>query len=132
MNGLITIDIKADKLKKVVDLFHERLNAAIERALVAVANELLRDSRMYVPVLTGALRNSGRVERVYFNDVLHIVRVVYGNALVRYAYYQHEKPLNHPGLGFTGAAKYLEKPLLQNMEFYDFLFMLHLRLELSR
>ncbi len=99
------------------------LISAINGAFVVVANALLEDSRPYVPVLTGALQDSGRLEAVKgFLDQTDIVKVVYGSAAVNYAYRQHEEPFNHPSLGFYGAAQYLQLPYTLNRGFYAELF----------
>ena len=52
--------------------------AAAEAAMRAVAERLLSDSRIYVPVLTGALKDSGRVEVMpSFGEAVTAFRVVY-------------------------------------------------------
>ena len=90
--------------------------AAAEAAMRAVAERLLSDSRIYVPVLTGALKDSGRVEVMpSFGEAVTAFRVVYDTG---YAEKQHEVEYRHPSLGFFGAAKYLEKPLTMFGEFY--------------
>lgn len=89
-------------------------------ALERVAERLLADSRLYVPVLTGALKDSGHVEVIpTFDDALEFVRVVYP---LDYAEKQHEGDYRHPSLGFKGPAKYLEKPLTLYGQFYLNLF----------
>jgi hypothetical protein len=83
--------------------------AAAEFALERVAERLLADSRLYVPVLTGALRDSGIVEQTpSIGDAVATLRVRYN---MPYAEIQHERPFNHPSLGFFGAARYLAIPL---------------------
>ena len=83
--------------------------AAMEYALIKVAERLLSDSRIYVPVLTGALKDSGRVELIpTLDDAVRYVQVTYNTD---YAEKQHELPFRHPSLGYYGAAKYLTKPL---------------------
>lgn len=90
--------------------------AAAEHALRAIAERLLSDSRIFVPVLTGALKDSGHVEIMpTLNEAISAFRVVYD---VSYAERQHEVEYRHPSLGFFGAAKYLEKPLTLFGEFY--------------
>ena len=104
----------------------ERLKGAFvkaaEAALLAVAEALLTDAYAFVPVLTGALRDNGRVERVPPpdpKDVVDVIRVVYD---LPYAAVQHERHYRHPSLGFTGRALYLQKPFELNGRFYVALF----------
>lgn len=112
-SGKFEIDVKTlfnlDELKKG---FEE----AAEYALEKVAERLLADSRIYVPVLTGALKSSGHVEKMpTTDDAVKSFRVIYD---MSYAEKQHEEEFRHPSLGFFGAAKYLEKPLDLFREFY--------------
>lgn len=95
---------------------------AMEYALVKVAERLLADSRIYVPVLTGALKDSGKVELIpTLDQAVRYVQVTYNTD---YAERQHEIPYRHPSLGFYGAAKYLTKPLEAYGPFYLELFVL--------
>jgi len=97
-----------------------RLADAAEHALVQVARRLLADSKAFVPVLTGALKDSGKVEIFpTLKQAVSMVRVVYD---LEYAERQHEIPYNHPSLGFFGAARYLTKPLEMFGDFYQRLF----------
>ncbi len=105
----ITENFPAKKLKK-------GMTAAAEFALRQVAERLLSDSRIFVPVLTGALKDSGRIEeQPSFGDAVKAIRVLYD---LRYAEKQHEDEFRHPSLGFFGAAKYLTKPLELFGDFY--------------
>lgn len=93
---------------------------AVRYALTRVAERLLADSRQYVPVLTGALKDSGTVEIMpKIDDAFEMVRLSYP---LDYAETQHEDEYRHPSLGFYGAAKYLAKPLEQYGAFYFELF----------
>jgi len=97
-----------------------RLAAGAEFALKRVAERLLVDSQAFVPVLTGALKDSGTIEvQPTLRQAVSIVRVLYP---IDYAERQHEVPYNHPSLGFYGAAKYLQKPLELFGNFYQRLF----------
>lgn len=90
--------------------------AAAEFALHQIAERLLSDSRLFVPVLTGALKDSGKVEEMpSFGDAVKIVQVTYD---LHYAEKQHEEEFRHPSLGFFGAARYLTKPLELFGDFY--------------
>lgn len=88
-------------------LVQDRVPLAAKR----VMEDVMRDSKAnYVPVKTGALRNSGRVEEPVWAVKGWTVDAVYGNAGVNYALKQHETPYYyHP----VGQWKYLEQPLLQ-------------------
>lgn len=94
--------------------------AATDYALKRVAERLLADSRQFVPVLTGQLKDSGYVEVMPDIDLaFSMVRVIYP---LPYAETQHEDEYRHPSLGFYGAAKYLQKPLDLFRAFYYELF----------
>lgn len=94
----------------------EGFRKAASFALEKVAERLLSDSRLFVPVLTGQLRDSARVEQfpTMFDAVVEF-RVRYS---MPYAKTQHEDQYNHPSLGFYGAARYLAKPLELFGDFY--------------
>lgn len=94
--------------------------AATEFALRRVADRLLSDSRQFVPVLTGALKDSGFIEAMPSVDLAFLmVRVIYP---LDYAEVQHEEDFRHPSLGFAGPALYLQKPLDLFTDFYFALF----------
>lgn len=119
-DGEFSIQLDSTRYSAVLAQYTKVLPQAIDHALAVVARELLIDAKMHVPVLTGALKSSGRVEDMPdFDAAVRTVRVVFGDPfLIRYAAIQHEKPYWHPSLGFYGAAKFLEKPLEQNAVFY--------------
>ena len=116
----------------------EALRSQITEASVAawkvVAERLLFDSRVFVPVLTGDLLRSGRVEveAITRPGTAPKVRVVFGSDLIVYAETQHEDPYNHPSLGFFGAAKYLERPWQLNQAYYLALWRLEFNRTLKR
>ncbi len=94
---------------------------AHREAALAVAENLLSDSRLYVPVLSGDLLDSGRVEvtGALFDSV--VVSVIYGSGSADYAETQHDDPYRHPSLSsgdLPFAAEYLTKPLEFNRTFY--------------
>ena len=99
----------------------DAIRAAAQAAWEEVAQEVLRDSFVFVPVLSGDLLRSGRIEVTHTGFALQSVRisVVYGGNAIGYAETQHEDPYNHPSLGFFGAAKYLERPWTLNAVFYQ-------------
>lgn len=123
--GTISVNISLESFSSNVK---QELQNAAEQALVEVAHALLADSRAFVPVLSGALIDSGRVEVVpSLLDAINVVRVVYGNEGVPYAIRQHEEPFRHPSLGFTGRALYLARPFELNARFYQELFAISFR-----
>jgi len=134
IQGSFSIDFDTSDFRGLVGHIRRFSLEAADYALLVVANELLRDAQLYVPVLSGRLRDSGRVEDMPEPEGAHIrrVRVVYGNADVMYAWIQHEVPYNHPSLGLYGPAKYLETPLMMNHNFYMSLFAVEYDLYLSR
>jgi hypothetical protein len=73
--------------------------------MLKVCKEILKHSQdKYVPILTGALRKSGKVKG--FPGRYPTVNISYGSAVVPYALLQHEnKDFYHPG---GKSYKYLE------------------------
>ncbi len=110
------------------------IRAAVRTAQLRVAQQLLADSRAFVPILSGALIDSGRIEVIppITDDGMEVVRVVYGSTEVVYAEIQHDEPFHHPSLGFFGRALYLRKPYDLNKRYYYELFVLELRRALSQ
>ena len=134
MVGTIQVSFETDDVRRRLGEFREWSSRAAYSAQLIVARELLKDAKLFVPVLTGALKDSGRVEPLpVYDDTLRVVRVIFGSAQVVYAAIQHENPdYWHPSLGFHGATKFLEKPLRQNREFYLYLFLAEYRFALER
>ena len=126
MSEASTISIVFDttRMRRLLGDFLVVNQNAADFALEIVARELLKDSKLYVPVLTGALKDSGRVEQApSVSDAIRVFQTIYGDAnKVTYAIRQHDVAYNHPSLGMFGPAKYLERPLLQNYPFYQQLF----------
>lgn len=131
--GTIDVTFNTADAQELLKVFANVMPDAAAHALKVVAEELLRDSKLYVPVLTGALKDSGRVEELpTIDDALRVVRVIYGSADVLYARIQHEKPFNHPSLGFFGPAKFLQEPLTRNAQFYGLLLVAEYELYLTQ
>lgn len=116
-----------------VEAIKKRFLSAVKGAQGVVARALLADAYAYVPVLTGALRDSGRVEHIpTLDDSIVWTRVVFGSDPdVLYAEYQHQEYLRHPSLGFRGRALYLQKPFDANARFYLALYELELQNRLA-
>jgi hypothetical protein len=119
LEGGIRLELDTAHFRRQLRSYFELSQEIAEEALVVVAREFLNDSKLYVPVLTGALKDSGHVEVAPSGDNERVVRVVYD---VFYAWMQHERPFWHPSLGFYGAARYMELPLLRFADFYLALF----------
>ena len=145
--GSISTNVVITDYAVEIERLVEAAPVAAQRALFVVAQELLRDSKLYVPVQSGKLRDSGKAEIMLSpmaaegvgtviplptsNDAIRVCRVIYGSEAVKYAALQHDKSFRHPGLGFTGPAKYLEKPMLANYKFYQALFVTEFQLALK-
>jgi len=78
------------------------LRPVIERAVVAEANTVLNESKKIVPVATGNLRASGKVEDPQSMGTRTTVEITYGGAAAPYALYVHEIPPNSGGRWGTG------------------------------
>lgn len=101
-----------------LDQLTARLNQLAQQLPEAVGRELYRDmagvmaeSQQIVPVDTGALRDSGEVDRPETSGGNVSVSLHYGGGSVDYALIQHERlDYHHPN---GGSAKFLEVPLHQ-------------------
>lgn len=92
------------------------MHTLVAAALYQFAEEVMADSKQVVPVLTGALMNTGKVEAPVDDGRLITVMLGYGDESTPYALYVHEElqspsgnPINwtRPGSG----PKYLSNPL---------------------
>jgi hypothetical protein len=99
-----------DELVKITERAGLNVRPALEKAVFAEANAVLNESKKIVPVDTGALKSSGRVERPVVNAAGVTVEVSYGGAAAPYALYVHEDPTasHAPGKSF----KFLEIPAM--------------------
>lgn len=83
-------------------------NMAVGSALYMVAEEIMTDSKTnYVPVVTGALRRSGFVNKPIITTNRVAVELGFGGSAISYALAVHERP---NGFG-QGKNKYLIKPI---------------------
>ncbi len=110
------------ELAKTLQGLGQAAPQAVGEALFDEGNELLNDSKEYVPVDFGTLRNSGHVEPP--KQVGHDIQVMvgYGGAAAAYALAVHENPRSGKTGGVspsgkkyqhwatTGQWKYLETP----------------------
>ncbi len=117
-------------LKKVKQFKKEFVEICLPKALAEAAEELLFDSKQYVPVLTGALKDSGQVSQVLGVKGKQQISVVYP---LHYAERQHELEFKHPSLRQGRfAAKFLSTPATLNAGFYQELIAMRLIDELFR
>jgi hypothetical protein len=85
------------------------------------AEEVMTDSKEVVPVLTGALMNTGKVFPPVEDDSSITVELGYGDESVDYALYVHEElqsPKGHP-INWTRSGsgpKYLQNPFDQKSD----------------
>ncbi len=125
--GEVRIEIDASQFVEALSIFRSGVfTRAVDQALEVVGYAIWRDSLLFVPVLTGALRDSAHLEFTRL-PTRRSVSLVYGDARIVYAWIQHEKEFWHPSLGYYGAAKYLTRPLIENADYYQALFTAELR-----
>lgn len=95
----------------------------LAQAMYAEATVILNESKRIVPVDTGNLRASGRVERPEVGNGRASVEISYGGAAAPYALIVHEVPPNSGGRWGTGMThkagqtfKYLEIPVMAHKD----------------
>lgn len=96
----------------------------VGRLMYFYANDVFNRSQYLVPVDTGALRSSGRVEAPVMEGFQVVVSIKYGGAAAPYALWVHEVP--PPGESVSGGPsayhlpptqwKYLEEPLMETID----------------
>jgi hypothetical protein len=117
--------IELKGMKKLIEIT-ERVDGGeqiLAQAMYAEATTILNESKKIVPVATGNLRASGRVERPVTGKGRASVEITYGGAAAPYALIVHEVPPNSGGrwgTGLTHAAgksyKYLEIPVMAHKD----------------
>jgi hypothetical protein len=117
--------IELKGMKKLIEVT-ERVDGGeqiLAQAMYAEAATILNESKKIVPVATGNLRASGRVERPVTGKGRASVEITYGGAAAPYALIVHEVPPNTGGrwgTGLTHAAgksyKYLEMPVMAHKD----------------
>jgi len=117
--------IELKGMKKLIEVT-ERVDGGeqiLAQAMYAEATTILNESKKIVPVATGNLRASGRVERPVTGKGRASVEITYGGAAAPYALIVHEVPPNTGGRwgsGLTHAAgksyKYLEMPVMAHKD----------------
>jgi hypothetical protein len=119
------IGVQLDGMDDLIKMT-ERLDGGervLAQAMYAEATVILNESKKIVPVDTGNLRASGRVERPETGNGRASVEITYGGAAAPYALIVHEVPPNSGGrwgTGMTHAAgkswKYLEMPVMAHKD----------------
>jgi hypothetical protein len=110
--------VKIDGLTRVIKLMGrgaEEVTPALKEALYKEAQDILREARVQVPYLYGALSSSGRIHTAYVVGNTTAVEITFGGAAggelpVNYAIIQHENEKFKHAEGRK--AKYLEDPAL--------------------
>ena len=98
-------------LQQQIATMPTRVLEAASKALYEEATRIMAASQPLVPVDTGMLRSTGRVETENTPGADAVVTLSYGgNGLAPYAIYVHERlDLNHP----VGSAKFLQIPFFE-------------------
>lgn len=117
--------IELKGLKKLIEIT-ERIEGGeqiLAQAMYAEATVILNESKKIVPVDTGNLRASGRVERPVTGKGRASVQITYGGVAAPYALIVHEVPPNSGGRWGTGmkhaagkSYKYLEIPVMAHKD----------------
>jgi len=117
--------IELKGMKKLIEIT-ERVDGGeqiLAQAMYAEATTILNESKKIVPVATGNLRASGRVERPVTGKGRASVEITYGGAAAPYALIVHEVPPNSGGRWGTGLThapgksyKYLEIPVMAHKD----------------
>ena len=115
---LVGMDKVLDSLKRI-----DGGERVLAQAMYAEATVILNESKRLVPVDTGNLRASGRVDRPDTAGGKAVVEISYGGAAAPYALIVHEVPPNTGGRwgsGLTHASgktyKYLEIPVMAHKD----------------
>jgi hypothetical protein len=106
----IRVDIKGTKeLERQLRRLGTNAPAALARELFTEASLIMTEADKIVPIDTGALRLSGRVEQPRINGSSVSVQMGFGGPSAAYAFFVHEAVganFKRPG----AQAKFLEKP----------------------
>lgn len=103
---MVIIKVDTSALKKGIVQATAQMKVAEWRAVMDIANEILRLSQFEVPHDTGRLQNSGHVEPQYMKKATVGYNTVYAARL-------HENPQYRFQKGRKG--KYLEDPIKHNL-----------------
>lgn len=106
----MTVELKGVReLIRRLDSTPAAVRDACGKGLYRFGEKIMSESKdRYVPVDTGTLKRSGRVDRPEISGDNVSVKLSYGGAAQAYALVQHERTdFHHP----HGQAKYLETPV---------------------
>lgn len=113
------LEIKIEGLEKALKKLHaapENVKQHVGRGLFLEAELVMTDSKEnFVPVVTGALRSSGHVERPKISAGEVSVTLGFGGPAAPYAFAVHENPRSGKTAAGSkvGQWKYLSTPLLR-------------------
>lgn len=121
----ISLEMKGDEsIRKIMDnIENPSVRRALGAAMQGFATKILNESKKLVPVDTGTLRNSGKVEGPKISEDSVEVEITYGGSAQAYAGVVHEDmTMDHSPSKMTkitkkprrGQAKYLEIPVKAN------------------
>jgi hypothetical protein len=105
-----------DELDALLKRAQQQLPIVVAKALYQFAEEVMTDSKMIVPVETGALMNTGKVMPPVITNDSASVTLGYGDTAVDYALIVHEELQTRAGgqIKWTrpgSGPKYLTNPL---------------------
>jgi hypothetical protein len=114
-----------EQLQKIIDraASDSGARAGLEQAMFGFATKILNESKKIIPIDTGSLRNSGRVEDPKVSNGVIEVAITYGGSGAPYAAIVHEDmTMDHSPSKLTavtkrprrGQAKFLEIPVMAN------------------
>lgn len=132
MNKVKLVDIKFDVssalqgLAKAKDAIHQAITRGVRRA----AQQLLRDCKPYIPMLTGALRDSGRVEQLEDYAFMLVWDAANPDNGYIYASKQYDEVLQHVDGRY--AAKWVRRVLSNNKDYYLLLAAKYTGIEMER
>lgn len=127
----INVSHNANRVLGEIRLLKNKLPEIFSEALSYAANMLLDDCRKYVPLLTGALRDSGHLEKDLKSYVITLIWNAENpdNGYI-YAEKQYKEVLQHINGRF--AAEWVKKAVDENPQKYTRIVALIVRRELAR
>jgi len=107
------VRVKLEGADRLAALFDKATSSGtikdLSQAVFGTANDVLNESKKIVPVDTGTLKDSGKVERPKVDSDGIEVEISYGGSASEYALIVHEDMKARHDNGQS--AKYLEKPV---------------------
>ena len=110
-----------DRLKQRFQAAAPGIRQEVKSELMVFAEEVMAASKLIVPVDTGALMNTGKVQPPVATDDEVSVTLGYGDESVGYALYVHEEMASPKGNPIVwtrpgSGPKYLENPLRERQD----------------